>query len=252
MICQCDGDEHLQTVTDRGLPTLMNACRVRSWTILESLLALPEQFVIHSSCRKRFTRLTDVGQYDCDGAACIEQKQLRSSAAFDWKHLCFFCKETVAFETDSSTAKSARRAGTLELRSSVLRHCMDRADDWAIEVRGRLEACCDLVAEEAVYHCTCYALFTTKRNLSAQRRPGRPEDVKLSKAFDDLCEWLEGSCELLTLDDLRQYMLQYFTDTGLVHMSDAAYSTKHLKLKLQERYGQHIYFAEMRGRKNVV
>lgn len=252
LICQCDGDEHLQTVTDRGLPTLMNACRVRSWTILESLLALPEQFVIHSSCRKRFTRLTDVGQYDCDGAACIEQKQLRSSAAFDWKHLCFFCKETVAFETDSSTAKSARRAGTLELRSSVLRHCMDRADDWAIEVRGRLEACCDLVAEEAVYHCTCYALFTTKRNLSAQRRPGRPEDVKLSKAFDDLCEWLEGSCELLTLDDLRQYMLQYFTDTGLVHMSDAAYSTKHLKLKLQERYGQHIYFAEMRGRKNVV
>jgi len=30
------------------------------------------------------------------------------------------------------------------------------------------------------------------------------------------------------------------------------YSSKHLKLKLQERYGEHIYFAEIRGRKNVV
>jgi len=32
-----------------------------------------------------------------------------------WKHLCFFCKEAVAFETDSSTAKIAERSGTLAL-----------------------------------------------------------------------------------------------------------------------------------------
>jgi len=67
-----------------------------------------------------------------------------------------------------------------------------------------------------------YNIVSTKCNLSAQQCLGRPEDVKLSQAFDDLYEWLEGSCELLTLDNLQQHMLEYFMDAGLVHMCDAA------------------------------
>jgi len=44
-------------------------------------------------------------------------------------------------------------------------------------------------------------------------------------------------------------MQEYFTDAALVHMCNAAYNTKH---KLQKRCGEHIYFAKIRGCKNVV
>ena len=81
----------------------------------------------------------------------------------------------------------------------------------------------------------------------------------MSHSFDDPCEWFEGSCEL-DLDDLQQHMLEHFMDARLVHMCYArlvhmcyaTYSTKDLKLKLQERYGEHIYFAKICGCKNVV
>jgi len=58
-----------------------------------------------------------------------------------------------------------------------------------------------LVADEAVHHCTCYALFTSHQSLIGQGQRRRPEDVEIRKAFDELCEWAEDSCELLTLDD---------------------------------------------------
>ena len=35
----------------------------------------------------------------------------------------------------------------------------ERTDDWAFEVRGRVEAVSCLRAEEAVYHRKCYQLF---------------------------------------------------------------------------------------------
>ena len=34
--------------------------------------------------------------------------------------------------------------------------------------------------------------------------------------------------------------------------SNEAYSTKRLKKKLKDRYSDHLYFAEINGRKNVI
>ena len=42
-----------------------------------------------------------------------------------------------------------------QLRETV----KERTDDWAFEVRGRVEAVSCLRAEEAVYHRKCYQLF---------------------------------------------------------------------------------------------
>ena len=42
-----------------------------------------------------------------------------------------------------------------QLRETV----KSRTDDWAFEVRGRVEAVSCLRAEEAVYHRKCYQLF---------------------------------------------------------------------------------------------
>jgi len=142
--------------------------------------------VIRRSCRKCFTRLTtaDSDKCDNDNSEFSLTKHLRSKDdSFDWKKSCFLCKEHVDFDRDPNRV---RRVDTLELQAAVLHHCFERADKWAVEVQGRMESCCDLVAEEAVYHCTCYAVFTSHRSLSGQGQRGRPEDVEMRKAFDEL------------------------------------------------------------------
>jgi len=81
---------------------------------------------------------------------------------------------------------------------------------------------------------------------------GRPEDAVNADALNKLYEWLESSCEnrLYTLEDLQQHMLNYveaISDT----LTENVYTTKYLKKKLQARYGDNVYFAELNGRKNV-
>jgi len=81
---------------------------------------------------------------------------------------------------------------TLEIRASILNCCAGRADDWTLQVQGRLNrpTCCDLVAEEAMYLRNCFALFVTSRkpflektsqtSLSADRK-GRPTDDQIAR-----------------------------------------------------------------------
>jgi len=71
-----------------------------------------------------------------------------------------------------------------------------------------------------------------------------PVDVGKYEAFDKLCAWLE-EVELVTLAELSQKSASL---TGNIDV----YSEKWLKLKLVERYREHIVFAEVNGRKNVI
>jgi len=105
---------------------------------------------------------------------------------------------------------------------------------------------CDLVAEEAVYHRACYKRFmkSVYQRSDEARSTGRPQDIAMAQAFDALCDWLESSCEqgLYSLDELQQQMSAQGT----------YYSSKHLKRKLVERYGDHIVFSHVGGRHNVI
>ena len=72
-------------------------------------------------------------------------------------------------------------------------------------------------------------------------------NVDSNKAFNKLCLWLESeaSTDLLPLDELEEKM-ERFSE------SNEAYSTNWLKKKLKYRYSDHLYFAEINGRKNVL
>ena len=76
---------------------------------------------------------------------------------------------------------------------------------------------------------------------------GRPFNVDSNTAFNKLCLWLESEAgtDLLTLDKLQEKM-ERFSE------SNEAYSTRWLKKKLKDRHSDHLYFAEINGRKNVV
>jgi len=66
------------------------------------------------------------------------------------------------------------------------------------------------------------------------------------RVFNKLCEWLESSEKLLTLTELTQTAQTFATSDTQI------YSEKWLKHKLTKRYGDHVFFAEVSSRRNVV
>ena len=74
----------------------------------------------------------------------------------------------------------------------------------------------------------------------------RPVNSGAKEIFDKLCYWLENECEMevLTLVEVHDKMKS---------MSDEhePYSKKRLKTKLQQRFGDHLVFSEVCGKKNV-
>ena len=122
-------------------------------------------------------------------------------------------------------------------------------DNWAMEVQGRLESCIDLPAEEAVYHLPCHVRFCSCQSTAGHVGVGRPVKSIAQQAFERLCEHLETYCdneEMYTLEGLRTVM----TEWG--YRDEDIYGTRSIKNKLKERYGEHMFFAEVRGRKNVL
>jgi hypothetical protein len=137
------------------------------------------------------------------------------------------------------------------LRDSILRHCVTIGDNWALEVQGRLEECCDLVHPEAVYHVYCYVRFSQGTDLNASGSSGRPENQMVVDTFENLCDWLEITCEdkLYTVSELMQHMEEYSKIKYNCSIENI-YSSRHLKHKV--RYGDNMCFAEFEGRKKVV
>ena len=132
-------------------------------------------------------------------------------------------------------------------REKILNICTRRLDLWASQVESRLQNCIDLVAEEAVYHKSCYCKFTSDKSLgnSENKVAGRPENKDMLAIFTKLCEWLESEAELYTLSELHQKMKD-------LSSGKEVYTVKRLKQKLHEHYKEFIFFAEVQGRANVV
>ena len=82
---------------------------------------------------------------------------------------------------------------------------------------------------------------------TSSRPVGRPQNDEMLVWFNSLCTWLESGSdtELYTIDELHAQM-RAIAGNGEV------YGVKRLKQRLQERYGDHVMFAEMQGRKNFL
>ena len=120
---------------------------------------------------------------------------------------------------------------TLQIYDNTMKVAAQRNDQWALEVLGRLQACHDLVAEEAVYHRNCLRLFCSYRlpklEVTAQQSERRSvvwQDENKLQAFNKLCDWLEvAEDKLHTITDLRAIMQE------MAGKDAEVYSEKHLK-----------------------
>ena len=77
---------------------------------------------------------------------------------------------------------------------------------------------------------------------------GRPQDDKRAEAFLEVARYLEeNDDEQITINDLIDLMNQKLADTKY-----EAYSYSHMKMKLQEHFGERIVQTEINGKPNVV
>ena len=242
-------------VVTRGKETLIDfSTKYGDSELLTYLQSNPAVVKVHNNCRKNYTSSRRLEQFlkrptsDTEPEV-VQIKALRSCyKSFTWKLHCFFCGELCTEDDRHPERMDNRVVRTLQIRDSVLDMCAKRlllceTDAVAQAVQRRLLTCCDLVAEEAVYHRRCHTNFF---DYCSVRKVGRPIDKGKEEGFERLCNWLEETNnELLTVGELSD-MAASLTGTS------ESYSEKWLKTKLQERYRDHIIFAEVAGRKNVI
>lgn len=243
-----DASEKLNLVGTNGKATLVTSCDLRGEESLKSFLQTTQLPVyVHNSCRKVFNDTRKLKRLKPDDSTVDSRTvTLRSERCkFEWKSLCFFCC-SLATKSDSKV----HSASTLEFHKTLLTCCDERTselhDDWTSDVRGRLQSCNDLVAEEAIYHHSCYFRFKQKLcMLPLGGTSGRPCDDEMMLGFEYMCEYLENSCEncLYSLSELKQEI----SNAGY-----QSYGTQYLKRKLKERYHTEVTFAEVNGRPDVV
>ena len=136
---------------------------------------------------------------------------------------------------------------TIPFKERLIFACQKRDDEWGEEVRRRVTNCNDLVAVEARYHISCNERFLGKHS-TFKSPSGRPTDSDCLENFELVCEWLEAEGELCSLSEVHDKM----TEIAKLNESENVYSQKWLKTKLQQKYKEHIFFAEVNGKSNVI
>ena len=247
-----EDDQYKVKITQKGLDTLINHAELRQDTekhyILTKKDLQSEKVFLHKNCRKVFT---DPRKYLPEQSAYsdVVKHQLRSTQLdFEWKKQCFFCCEYIVKDSRNPTRTAVRSVETLPFRENLLQTCNERHDDWSKEVCIRLNACIDLVAAEALYHKSCHSRFLlnkTRSNENVKASVGRPQNQDKSDVFLELCNWIDAEVELYTLSELH-------TKMTTLSKGKEVYSLKSMKQKLQEYYQDFIFFAEIKGRKNIV
>lgn len=233
----------------KGVDTLLNYAKKRTRDIdlvkrIEEQLSLKEPNIkVHRSCQRLAYNESSKRPLSLLKEAIPEKKRKISRSAFDWKSRCLFCGEACYKNTKKPEKNDCHEVTQLRFKDEVLLKCQKRGKE-AEEVEVR-----DLVATDARYHKSCLSLFY---NLAKPwtlgkygKEVGRPEEEEKRCHFDQLCDWMEYEAELYTVTELRSIMI------GMVD-SETVYTTKWLKTKLKDKYKDHIFFAELNGKSDVV
>ena len=124
-------------------------------------------------------------------------------------------------------------------------------DEWVQNVQTRLLCCIDLVQAEGRYHGECKTLFhlkaLTPETVTSTGTKGRKVDVDAECYFEEACSYLENVAEVMSLQELHRKMTELAGSSA-----DKVYSSKWTKEKLKKKYGDHLFFAEINGKPNMI
>ena len=247
------------TLTEKGCRGINKASAARK----SSICCVPGQQV-HLECRRKYCHPSEISKAlneakQAGSTSATEGRVLRSAEKmqFQFNSNCFFCGQP-AKNRAKRKSPEVIAVRTIELKEKILAICRQRGDSWAATVQARILSVHDLHAVDAVYHHICSNNFRTNKQIPAayqtetscakKLKLGRPELQERSDAFLEVISYLEeNDDEQITISDLIRRM-----EDDLIESDYSAYSPQHMKMKLQELYGDRIIITEINGKPNVV
>lgn len=232
-------------VKEKGLNTL-RSFSVKRRDGKDTLLKGVKCISVHQACRKVYTK-------DRSAEALLKSSQKLAEAScskrnivgFDFKKKCIFCAEDAAEEFLKKESKKlvgkrdiVQRVETMTMKDTVVAYAEKRKDDWGKQVVLRIDVF-DLVAVEARYHRSCMKSFY--KTQSGLKR-GRPEETQTTDAMTHAYNFLESNREecQFSLDDLFE---GYQGDLP---------TTRTIKTKLLEKYGEDITITTLPNQKPII
>lgn len=245
---ETDQTRSFANVGEEGIASLIHFSTLRGDSALQQYLkSMPSSVRVHVDCRKGYTckRRFEQEQRAAAAADAIPAKTLRSSVAdtFIWKEHCMLCAERCEVNNRNPQRNDVISARTLTIHATLVQYCSKRDDAWGMEVLGRLNSCCDVVAVDAIYHRSCYRDFVCLRSRPAKdgqrtSNVGRPVDEAKIAVFERLCSWLElCDDEMYSLDELQRKLIEFAEED-----ENKVYSKTTLKANLEVKYGDNLFF----------
>ncbi|CAC5425515.1 unnamed protein product [Mytilus coruscus] len=117
---------------------------------------------LHQNCRKSYTNPKYIALANKEiKHETTNLPKLRSKVEFDFKKHCLFCGQLADAVIGRKRKSDVYPVRTSEFQCKIEDICKQREDEWALEVRGRLEFVQDLHAADALYQQTCSVNFRT-------------------------------------------------------------------------------------------
>lgn len=241
-----------RAVGSKGRKTLMEVSVKRNdgqhekWADLDKLH-------VHNNCYRDYTCTSSTSTSRGEKVSKESAKTLRSSTPYDYQTHCLICSQLLNFDNrhpdrntkgDISSVEYVTHEKKCVIQEKLLKICDERLDNQAHNVKARILFAGDLRAVEAKYHRKCMQAFQSNRNIAASSQEAAVGnmDVMNDNAFKVVCEWLSTQeNNQFTLNDIRQKLMEHLP-TNI-----PAYSTRHLKRRLQEHFGDNITIAEVDG-----
>jgi hypothetical protein len=256
----CKGTLLVDTVTLREKGS--NTINAISDQQNDTIKCIPGQKV-HQQCQREYCHPNRIAQFlqgSKQSLLSSHQNALRSAeVAFSFGTCCLFCGIKIDLQQMQKRSLEIYPVATIEAKNIILKICSDRNDSWAESVRCRLQTVHDLPAADAQYHQLCNVNFRTGKQIpqifspeggptKKTKKCGRPQDDEKTAAFLKVVAFLQDhDDEQTTVGDLVTKMEEYLEN------SDAApYSSKYMKSKLQEHFGNGLFITEVGGKANVV
>ena len=109
---------------------------------------------MHEHCRRDYTNRHNITSYlkkrQDESVGNVSQTLRLQSEPFDFSQNCLFCGKRA--ELDSKHGPTVYPVRTFDCQDAVATTCLERADEWAKTVKGRLECVSDIPVADAVYH----------------------------------------------------------------------------------------------------
>jgi hypothetical protein len=255
--------------------SLLQAAQIRQYkpllnAVTDTVNDIPKAVLYHATCRSRFTMKRDLDSIkSVTDDSCDEPPSKRRSIRGEtsdvrvFEPICIFkgiiCKSDSKYIKGSHTRERLRQCVELRADKKLRSFAQDRGDDKILAVTSR-----ELVAAEAMYHPSCYKLYTKGIE---KPDPDERDSTKWGKALE---EDAYSSAEKGAYKELFLYIrnilfqhpcvvkLTYLTQKLATSMQEAGItdikrSTKnHIHRQLECEFGSSLHFTTSSSSKILV